>query len=242
MEQFEDLSEIELINHILDGNNRLYELIVRRFNPYLYKIGRSYSYNHEDTQDLMQDSFVDAFKSLGSFEGRSSFKSWIMRIMLNNCHRRREKLSMKSETIMDIDDRSIPMFNANRDTETILQQHELRHIIEAALLCIPLEYRIVFSLREINGLNVAETAQLLDISEGNVRVRLNRAKSKLRKEIAKVHAPSDLFEFNLIYCTEVVNSVLSHIQKLKKGSGIIGEKIPHSASTIINHTDRTMKN
>ncbi|SKC06036.1 RNA polymerase sigma-70 factor, ECF subfamily [Sphingobacterium nematocida] len=212
MEQFNDLLEGDLIDRILAGDNRLYELIVRRFNPYLYKIGRSYNYNHEDTQDLMQDSFIDAFKGLATFEGRAQFKSWIIRIMLNNCHRKREKSSFKNEISMEIDDNSKPMFNHSiNDTNTILQQHELRHVIEESLSRIPLEYRIVFSLREINGLDIAETASLLDISEANVKVRLNRAKDKLRKEIEKSYTPSELFEFNLIYCNNVVEQVFRAI-------------------------------
>lgn len=215
MEQFNDLPEVELIDRILAGDTRLYEQIVRRFNPYLYKIGRSYNYNHEDTQDLMQDSFVDAFKGLDTFEGRAQFKSWIMRIMLNNCYRRREKWSFKNETSMDIDDASQPMFNhANPDSHSILQQRELRRVIEEALSRLPLEYRMVFSLREINGLDVAETAQILDISESNVKVRLNRAKDKLRREIEKSYTPSDLFEFNLIYCNKVVDKVFTAIGSL----------------------------
>ncbi|HNU60273.1 MAG TPA: RNA polymerase subunit sigma-24, partial [Aquaticitalea sp.] len=70
--QFEQLTEAELINRILNGDKPLYEIIVRRFNSYLYKVGRSYNYNHEDTQDLMQDTYVDAFKNLSQFERRSN--------------------------------------------------------------------------------------------------------------------------------------------------------------------------
>jgi RNA polymerase sigma-70 factor (ECF subfamily) len=85
MVQFENFTEAEIIGGVLDGEKALFEIIVRRFNPYLYKIGRSYNYNHEDTQDLMQETFIDAFKNLKQFEGRANFKTWIIRIMMNNC-------------------------------------------------------------------------------------------------------------------------------------------------------------
>ena len=91
MDVFEKFTEAEIIRRILDGEKAMYEIIVRRFNPYLYKIGRSYNYNHEDTQDLMQDTFVDAYKNLLQFEGRSNFKTWIIRIMMNNCYRKGKK-------------------------------------------------------------------------------------------------------------------------------------------------------
>lgn len=72
---------------------------------------------------------------------------------------------------------------------------------------------MVFSLREINGLNVLETAEALSISETNVKVRLNRAKTMLRKEIEKSYTTEDIFEFNLIYCDAMVNRVMNNIKK-----------------------------
>ena len=177
MVSFEKFTETEIIGRIIRGEKSLYELIVRRFNPYLYKIGRSYNYNHEDTQDLMQDTFIDAYKNLNQFEGRASFKTWIIRIMMNNCYRKKRKSSFKNEIIQDMNDNSKPMFiSGNNDTEKTIQNRELGHIIEKALVNIPFDYRMVFSLREINGLNVSDTADLLEISESNVKVRLNRAK------------------------------------------------------------------
>jgi RNA polymerase sigma-70 factor (ECF subfamily) len=72
---------------------------------------------------------------------------------------------------------------------------------------------MVFSLREINGLNVAETAETLNISAANVKVRLNRAKAMLRREIEKGYAASELFEFNLVYCDAIVGHVMEEINK-----------------------------
>src|SRR5690606_21721266 len=124
-----------IIERILKGEKSLYELIVRRFNPYLYKIGRSYNYNHEDTQDLMQETFIDAYKSLLQFEGRASFKTWIIRIMMNNCYRKREKSSFKNEIMQDANEHSTPLFtNKNNDTDKIIQNRELGSIIEKALV------------------------------------------------------------------------------------------------------------
>lgn len=215
MKQFEKLTEIEIIERILKGEKSLYELIVRRFNPYLYKIGRSYNYNHEDTQDLMQETFIDAYKNLSQFEGRANFKTWIIRIMMNNCYRKREKSSFKNEIMQDANEHSTPLFtNKNNDTDKIIQNRELGHIIEKALVKIPMDYRMVFSLREINGLNVSETAEMLNISEANVKVRLNRAKTMLRSEIENAYSTSELFEFNLIYCDAMVENVMKKINEL----------------------------
>ena len=215
MKQFEKFTETEIIERILKGEKSLYELIVRRFNPCLYKIGRSYNYNHEDTQDLMQETFIDAYKSLLQFEGRASFKTWIIRIMMNNCYRKREKSSFKNEIMQDANEHSTPLFtNRNNDTDKIIQNRELGNIIEKALVQIPLDYRMVFSLREINGLNVSEAAEMLNISESNVKVRLNRAKTMLRTEIENSYSTNELFEFNLIYCDAMVENVMIKINEL----------------------------
>ncbi|CAN5908949.1 hypothetical protein BH11BAC7_BH11BAC7_24010 [soil metagenome] len=90
------LSEAEIIEKILKGE-ALFELLIRRNNPFLYKTGRAYGYNHEDTEDLMQETFVNAYINLSRFEKRSSFKTWIIKIMLNNCFQKRQKFSFKNE-------------------------------------------------------------------------------------------------------------------------------------------------
>lgn len=215
MVQFENFTEAEVIRRVIEGEKALYEIIVRRFNPFLYKIGRSYNYNHEDTQDLMQETFIDAYKSLLQFEGRADFKTWIIRIMMNNCYRKREKASFKNEIMQDANEYSTPMFsNKNYDIDKIIQNRELRHIIENALRKIPFDYRMVFSLREISGLNVSETAEMLGISETNVKVRLNRAKTMLRRDIENDYSANELFEFNLIYCDPMVENVMKKINEL----------------------------
>lgn len=215
MNPINKLSEEEIIQRILAGEKPLYELIVKRFNPTLYKIGRSYNYNHQDTQDLMQDSFIDAYKNLKQFEGRAHFKTWIIRIMLNNCYRKKEKLSFKNELTTDFNENAKPMFsNTQYNTLNNIQSRELGHIIENALATITENYRIVFSLREINGLNVAETAELLGISEANVKVRLNRAKTILRNKIELAYSNVELYEFNLQYCDAIVINVMQKINDL----------------------------
>ncbi|MCB0712348.1 MAG: sigma-70 family RNA polymerase sigma factor [Ignavibacteriae bacterium] len=211
----EKFTETELVERILGGEKALYEIVVRRFNPWLYKIGRSYNYNHEDTLDLMQETFIDAYRNLLQFEGRSDFRTWIIRIMLNNCYRRRTKSSFRNEITQDVSDNSMPMFTSpNSDTERVVQTRELGGIIESALGKIPFDYRMVFSLRVINGLNVSETASLLNISEANVKVRLNRAKAMLQREIERTYSASELFEFNLIYCDAIVENVMKKINEL----------------------------
>ena len=214
----EQYSDTEIIQKILVGETALFEILIRRNNPWLHKTGRSYGFNHDDTQDLMQETFINAYANLSKFENRSSFRAWIVKIMLNNCFQRQQKFSFKNETPATdfINEKSIPMYMSDEhDTAKVVTNRELSHVIESSLAKVPADYRMVFSLREMSGLNVAETAEVLNISQANVKVRLNRAKAMLRKEIEKIFTPDDIFEFNLVYCDAMVNRVLHEIMILK---------------------------
>ncbi len=216
--QFEKYSDLEIIQRINEGDIKLFEILIRRYDPFLYKIGRTYRYNHENTEDLMQDTYINAYTNLKKFENRSSFKTWLTRIMLNQCYQKRHKLSFKNEIIGgDVqNEKSSILFHHSTNNEKIAMNKELGRVLENAIHKIPEEYRIVFSLRELNGLSVAETAEALDISESNVKVRLNRAKKMLRSEIMEMYSPQEIFEFNLIYCDVMVNRVMAKIYELKK--------------------------
>jgi RNA polymerase sigma-70 factor (ECF subfamily) len=216
--EFKTIKETDLINRIRKGETELFEIIIRRFNPYLYKTGRSYGYGHPDVEDLMQEAFIAAYLNLGKFEGRSSFKTWITRIMLNLCNRKFQKLSFQNEKPKEVfyDETQIPVFQdkSSFDINKTLMNKELRHVVEKALLKIPVDYRLVFSLRELNDMNTSETAEALNISEANVKVRLNRAKLMLRETIENMYERKDIFEFNLIYCDGIVNKVMKIINDL----------------------------
>lgn len=206
-------SDQELIQKILNKETALFELIIRRNNPYLYRIGKMYHYSHEDTQDLMQDAYVQAYTHLHQFENRSSFRTWLSQIMVNECYRKSQKWTSKN---VDSLENNASVFNKLTSTETSdkVMNTELNSVIEKSLLQIPQDYRTVFTLRKINGLSVAETSEILDITESNVKIRLNRAKTYLRAEIEKFYSKEEIFEFNLIYCDVMVNRVMKVIASI----------------------------
>ena len=215
--QFEQYTDVEIIQEIIKGEVRLYEILIRRYNSFLYKIGRTYRFNHQDTEDLMQEAYISAYCNLKKFENRSSFKTWFTRIMLNHCYQRKHKLSFKNEIADDLQtEKSKIMFHHSSNNEKITVNKELGRVLENAIHEIPEDYRLVFTLRELNGLSVAETAEAIDISEGNVKVRLNRAKTMLRSEIEKMYSPQEIFEFNLVYCDGMVEKVMARINELNE--------------------------
>ena len=213
---FEQYSDTEIISKIIEGEIELYEILIRRYNSFLYKIGRSYRFNHEDTEDLMQDAYINAYRNLAKFEKRASFKTWLTRIMLNQCYQKKQKSSFKNEIIATdiLNENSNIMFHNSINNEKNTVNKELGLVLENAIQKIPQDYRMVFVLRELNGLNIAETADALHITESNVKVRLSRAKYMLRTEVEKTYSPQDIFEFNLKYCDTMVNNVMRKIKEL----------------------------
>lgn len=217
IKQFDQYDDLEIVSRVLLGEVALYEIIIRRYNSYLFRIGRTYAYNHADTEDLMQETYLSAYTNLSKFENRSSFKTWLVKIMLNHCYHRKQKFSFQKEVKTESfeQETAIPMFvNQNNDTDRTIVNKELGRVLENALQQIPEDYRIVFSLRELNGMSTNETSEALSISESNVKVRLSRAKSMLRFEVEKMYSPADIFEFNLIYCDKIVENVMRRIGEM----------------------------
>jgi RNA polymerase sigma factor (sigma-70 family) len=206
-------SEQEIIAKIIAGEMALFELLIRRYNALLYKIARSYDFDHEESKDLLQETHIAGYQNLDKFEGRASYKTWIAKIMVNKCLYKLKYGSNKYERANSIvDENSEPMFTSKKEnTETQVLNNELSHILEKSLERIPIHYRTIFLLREVEGMNVAETADMLNLTPVNVKVRLNRAKNLLQKELEKYYSKAQLYDFNLIHCDSVVENVFAAI-------------------------------
>lgn len=205
------LTDTEVLGRVLAGEIALYEIIIRRYNSLLYKIGRSYGLLHEDVQDVMQDTYITGYEKLHQFQGRAQLSTWLTRIMINKCIYKMKRrvanlpLSAAGENIEE-------HIGATHSGKFPLQ-NELKRIMEQSLEKLPEPYRMVFLLRETENFSVAQTAEALHISEINVKVRLNRAKAMLRENLEQWYSKADIYEFNLKYCTEVVNGVLNNMRK-----------------------------
>jgi RNA polymerase sigma-70 factor (ECF subfamily) len=142
--------------------------------------------------------------------------------MLNQCYHKAQKHSFKNEVSTDkvASTKSAPMFLATNhsDTDKAVLNKELSHVIESSLEKLPEAYRMTFALRELTGLNVAETAQLMNTTTSNVKARLNRAKLMLRTEVEKLYSSQDIYEFNLIYCDKIVDSVMKRIAQIQSNN------------------------
>jgi RNA polymerase sigma-70 factor (ECF subfamily) len=204
------LPDSELITRILGGEKNLYGRIVRRYNQRLYRIGMSILNDDAEVEDAMQVTYISAWENLGKFKFRSSFSTWLTRIMINESLLRTKKrkhfLEMKEDTINHYQQRII-----QQNAVTKLMNADLRKTLETAIQKLPEKYRTVFILREIENMSVSETKQCLAISEINVKVRLNRAKSMLRNALSELYRSEDVFAFHLSRCDKMVENVMSSI-------------------------------
>jgi len=208
-------SDSALIEKILQGEIALFEVLIRRYNQLLYKTARSYGLSHEDAQDTMQESHFAAYTQLSKFRNEASYKTWLMRIHLHKCYHKTHYGAARFEQphTENMEEKNADQKINREETGRVIVNRELSRLLEESLQKLPLSYRSVFVLREIEGFSVAETSELLHISPINVKVRLNRAKTMLRERLEKFYSSSELYEFNEIYCDAIVHGVFNRIHK-----------------------------
>ena len=210
----EILNDDDIIARILRGEKDLYSIIVRRYNQRLYRIGMSIINDDAEVEDAMQVAYINAYENLGKFAFRSSFPTWLTRILINECLLRLKK---RKKTISMNDENAENVMDQNKDPQTpvsVTVNSELRSILNDAISRLPEIYRTVFVMREIENMNVAETKECLNISEVNVKVRLNRAKAMLRDLLSVQYTKDDILQFHLSRCDRMVDVVMKRIKDL----------------------------
>lgn len=206
LSQPELIPDAILITRILAGEKKLFELIIRRYNQKLFRIGMSILNRDAQTEEAMQITYIKAYEQLARFENRSSFGTWITRIMLNEClSQKKKEQRMDRETATETENNRIMTTPAH-----ILVNKELSGVLENAISQLPEKYRLVFIIREIEEMSVKDTASALDIEESNVKVRLNRAKTMLREHL-NGYMKDHVYSFHLSRCDRIVNNVLTRL-------------------------------
>jgi len=195
----------ELIKRIVMGEKQLFELIIRRYNQRLYRIGMSILDNEQEVEEAMQTTYINAYEHLPQFAYRSAFGTWLTRIMLNQCYKARRDhlraLNMRqgSENIINM-----------KTPENVMASKELSRALENAIQQLPEKYRLIFVLREMEDLSVRETAEIAGIQASNVKVRLNRAKTMLRENLNH-YIKDSVYQFHLSRCDVMVSRVMNGI-------------------------------
>jgi RNA polymerase sigma-70 factor (ECF subfamily) len=209
-----ELSDEAIVERVRGGDTPLYEILVRRHNQRLYRTIRAILRSDRDVEDVMQQAYVDAYLHLDQFKGQAQFGTWLTRIAVNRAIRtghgdRRHLALVASDNDHDLAIERAP----GLDPEHTMYGHELRTVLESMLDELPDPFRVVFVLREVEGLSTAETASSLSINEDTVKTRLQRAKRLLREQLDRRLGPAatEVYPFHLSRCDRVVAGVMERI-------------------------------
>ncbi len=209
------LNDDVLLSKIKSGQRDFFEILIRRYNERLYHIARGYLHDDYEIEDAMQETYIKAFENLHQFEGRSRFSTWITRILINTAlarlNRDKKHSSINIDDLLQDEDQNFEMLLQEQDQEQKVMRKNLLDLIENAIDHLPEKYRLVFMMRAVENMSTIDTAECLDISNENVKVRLFRAKNLLKGYLQNATADLDLFGFYLDRCDRITKSVLHKI-------------------------------
>jgi RNA polymerase sigma-70 factor, ECF subfamily len=184
--------ETQIIASILAGDAHLFHQLIRPYERSVYVMALSFLKNEADAEDTAQEAFLKAFRNLSRFRGDSKFGTWLISITLNEARTRLRQ--QKSVQLESIDAPNDPNEDTHvspailRDWREIpsetLERKEVRSLLKIAVDALPPAYREIFLLRDVEELSIAETADVLKINAGLVKVRLHRARIMLQKHLA----------------------------------------------------------
>jgi len=184
--------DLALVAEAKAGSYEAFEELVNRYENKIYRLGLNVTGNPEDAEDVLQEAFLKAFQHLGEFRADSRFYTWLVRIAVNEglmkLRKRRSDRSVPMEDEIGDDGEPIPRELADwkPNPEQIFAQAEIERILRDAAQRLPATYRTVFLLRDMEDLSTAETASVLNLTEGTVKARLFRARLMLREELSRV--------------------------------------------------------
>jgi RNA polymerase sigma-70 factor (ECF subfamily) len=227
-----EAADTSLVERSGTGDQTAFEALMRRYNGKLFRIARSIVRDDSDAEDVLQDAYIDAYRHIHDFRGDAHVGTWLTRIVINQALMRMRKARRRSVIVpfreprkddghgpdLDVaDDRS-------ESPSSQVLRGEIREILERRIDELPLSFRTVFIMREVEDMSVPETAECLGISPATVRTRLFRARALLRESLAREMdvATGDVFAFAGARCDRIVAAVLARAQLEEPGSDSSG--------------------
>jgi RNA polymerase sigma-70 factor (ECF subfamily) len=188
-------SDADLVQRAKAGESDAFEMLTTRHEQRVYSLALRMLRHEQDAEDVTQQTFLSAVEHLAGFREEASFSTWLLRIASHatlKVIRKRKGLNMVSleeatEVSEGVDSIPHPEFIADwrQSPEELVQRNETSRLLDEALARLDEKHRLVFLLRDVEGLSVKETAEALDLSEANVKVRLLRARLQLREQLTR---------------------------------------------------------
>lgn len=183
-------TELGLIQKAGAGDERAFTELVRRYEDLIYSFSYKVCRNKEKAEQTLQDTFINVYKNISSFRGDSKFSTWLYSIVTNNCMMKHRKRKL-DDLWISYDEPPAEGMEPNEfagwdpSPAELLMDKELQEKMDAAILKLPQDYRVVFVLRDIEGRSAEETGEILKLSIPAVKSRLRRARVFLRDELNK---------------------------------------------------------
>lgn len=217
----EAIDDVALAARIASHDNAAFETMMRRYNSRLFRVVRAILRDDADAEDALQDAYLDAYRHIGDFRGSAALGTWLTRIAINHALMRLRQ-HRRHRTVVPFGDwrtpDSTPQEAAVPDSRTespatTTLRAEIRALVERGIDRLPVAFRTVFVMREIEGMTVEETAAALSIPAATVRTRLFRARALLRDALARDidAATADVFGFAGDRCDRIVARVLARV-------------------------------
>ncbi len=190
-----EITDAELVRRAKAGELEAFETLTSRHEQRVFALAMRMLRQEHDAEDVTQQTFLSVLENLESFRGEASFSTWVLRIAAHaalKIIRKRKGLPtvyLEETTEPDGYD-SVPhpeyIADWSRSPDQLAAQNEVRRLLDEALTRLDEKHRLIFLLRDVEGLSVRETAEALELSEANVKVRLLRARLQLREELTRV--------------------------------------------------------
>lgn len=181
-----ETEDCELVVRAQEGDQGAFSELVRRYHERVFNTVYALVGDRDDADDVAQEAFLKAYRSLNSFQSKSSFYTWLYRISINTCldwmksRNRRGDVSLERGQWQKADDTS-RAFRRPEASDGRVHRRELREMLEHSLTALPLEFRVAVVMREIDGLSYEEIGRVMGCSVGTVKSRLFRARTQIRR-------------------------------------------------------------
>jgi RNA polymerase sigma-70 factor (ECF subfamily) len=216
--QLHDLPDDGLVERARNRDYVAFEALMRRHNRRLFRVARGVLRDGDAAQDAVQETYLRAFTRLDTYQPSGKFAAWLTRVALNEALMIRRRAQGETVSLDDVGEESLVAEEAAATSETpssdqFVEAAHARALLEHAIDALPENFRMVFMLRAVEGLDVRETAESLGINPTTVRTRLFRAQRILRGELSRrLHTESsEVFDFGSERCDAVVSRVLARL-------------------------------
>ena len=191
--KYSDMPEVDVITMAKNRDIDAFNYLIQKYNSTIYNFSFKICRNEEKAKMTLQDTLINVYKFLKSYDGKSKFTTWLYKIVSNNCLMMARSNKNKHTVSIDEDDFKIEVFDfnasgINENPSKKLLNDELKSKLDNAIKKLPEKYRLVFLLRDIEDLSIEETGKILNLTVPVVKTRLHRARIFLRNQLKEYYA------------------------------------------------------